>query len=103
MLPAVEAPAVEAPAVEAPAVVLPAVEVASPLVAGAPVPVAAPAVEAPSAEVEVAEESVLIVLLDSVVAGVVLVLSVVEAVFDSQEVRPTARNRADTFRRLFIL
>jgi hypothetical protein len=60
---------------------------------------------APSAAgaVEVAEESVLIVLLDSVVAGVVVVLSVVEAVFDSQEVRPTARNRADTFRRLFIL
>jgi DNA polymerase IIIc chi subunit len=97
VLPAVEAPAVEAPAVEAPAV-----EVASPLVAGAPVPVA-PAVEAPSAEVEVAEESVLIVLLDSVVAGVVVVLSVVEAVLDSQEVKATARNRADTFRRLFIL
>jgi hypothetical protein len=96
-------PAVEAPAVEAPAVVLPAVEVASPLVAGAPVPVA-PAVEAPSAgAVEVADESVLMVLLDSVVAGVVVVLSVVEAVFDSQEARPTARNRADTFRRLFIL
>jgi hypothetical protein len=107
VVPAVEAPAVlpavVAPAVEAPAVVLPAVEVASPLVAGAPVPVA-PAVEAPSAgAVEVAEESVLIVLLDSVVAGVVVVLSVVEAVLDSQEVRATARNRADTFRRLFIL
>jgi hypothetical protein len=38
-----------------------------------------------------------------VVAGVVVVLSVVEAVLDSQEVRATARNRADTFRRLFIL
>jgi hypothetical protein len=49
-------------------------------------------------------ESVVVVVVDSVVAGVVVVVSVV-AVFDSHEVRPTARKRAaaDTFRTLFIL
>jgi hypothetical protein len=49
-------------------------------------------------------ESVVAVVVDSVVAGVVVVVSLV-AVFDSHEVRPTARNRAaaDTFRTLFIL
>jgi hypothetical protein len=41
------------------------------------------------------------VVVDSVVAGVVVVVSVVD--FDSHEARPTARNRADTFSRLFIL
>lgn len=66
-------------------------------------PVAGAAVASAGA-VLVADESLLIVLvLDSVVAGVVVV-SVV-AVFDSHEVRPTARNKAaaDTFRRLVIL
>jgi hypothetical protein len=52
-------------------------------------------------------ESVAIVLLDSVVAGVVVVSVVLVSVagFDSHEVRPTARKRAaaDTFSRLFIL
>jgi hypothetical protein len=52
--------------------------------------------------VVVAVESVVAVMVDSVVAGVVVVVSVV-AVFDSHEARPTARNRADTFSRLFIL
>jgi hypothetical protein len=47
-------------------------------------------------------ESVVMVEDDSVVAGVVVVVSVV-AVFDSHEVMPITRNRADTFRRLFIL
>lgn len=52
----------------------------------------------------VEDESVLMVDDDSVVAGVVVLVSVVE-VFDSHEVRPTAMKRAaaDTFRRLFIL
>jgi hypothetical protein len=65
----------------------------------APVPVAASA-----GAVVVALESVLMVEDDSVVAGVVVLVSVV-AVFDSHEVRPTAMKRAaaDTFRRLFIL
>jgi hypothetical protein len=52
----------------------------------------------------VAVESVVaVVVVDSVVAGVVVVSLV--AVFDSHEVRPTARNiaAADTFRRLVIL
>ena len=48
------------------------------------------------------DESVLVVEDDSVVAGVVVVVSLV-AVFDSHEAMPTARNRADTFSRLFIL
>ena len=47
-------------------------------------------------------ESVVVVLDDSVVAGVVVLVSVV-AVFDSHEVMPITRNRADTFSRLFIL
>jgi len=65
----------------------------------APVPVAASAGAALIDEVE----SVVMVV-DSVVAGVVVVVSVV-AVFDSHEVRPTAMKRAaaDTLRRLFIL
>ncbi len=50
----------------------------------------------------VEDESVLVLMVDSVVAGVVVVVSVV-AVFDSHEARPTARNRADTFSTLFIL
>jgi hypothetical protein len=50
-------------------------------------------------------ESVVMVEDDSVVAAGVVVVSLVlvSAVFDSHEARPTARNRADTFRRLFIL
>ena len=47
-------------------------------------------------------ESVFIVEVDSVVAGVVVVVSLV-AVFDSHEVMPITKNRADTFSRLFIL
>lgn len=47
-------------------------------------------------------ESVATVVVDSVVAGVVVVVSVV-AVFDSHEAIPTARNKAETFSRLFIL
>jgi uncharacterized membrane protein YdcZ (DUF606 family) len=74
--------------------------VVSPAVAGAPVPVAASAGAALIDEVE----SVVMVEDDSVVAGVVVLVSLV-AVFDSHEVRPTAMKRAaaDTFRRLFIL
>ena len=51
------------------------------------------------------DESALIALPDSVpeAAGVVVVVESVVAVFDSHEARPTARNRADTFRRLVIL
>jgi hypothetical protein len=47
-------------------------------------------------------ESVLMVEDDSVVAGVVVVLVSLVAVFDSHEVIPITRNRADTFSRLFI-
>lgn len=63
----------------------------------APVPVAGVLL------IDEVESLLIVLLLDSVVEGVVVVLSVVEAVFDSHEARPTARNRADTFRRLFIL
>jgi hypothetical protein len=52
--------------------------------------------------VEVEVESEVVLMVDSVAAGVVVEVSVV-AVFDSHEARPTARNRADTFSRLFIL
>jgi hypothetical protein len=76
--------------------------VVSPAVVGAPVPVPASA-----GAVVLEAESVAIVLLDSVVAGVVVVSVVLVSVagFDSHEVRPTARKRAaaDTFSRLFIL
>jgi hypothetical protein len=64
------------------------------------------AVIAPSAGAALIDEveSVVVVVVDSVVAGVVVLVSVV-AVFDSHEVRPTAMKRAaaDTLRRLFIL
>jgi len=83
-------------------VVVPVVVVAPS--AGAAVASAAGAI-APSAAgavVVVEAESVEVLMVDSVAAGVVVVVSVV-AVFDSHEARPTARNRADTFSRLFIL
>jgi len=82
-------------------VVAPAAGAAAPSVVVAP---AAGAAVASAGAVDMVEvESVLIVEDDSVVAGVVVVVVSVEAVFDSHEARPTARNRADTFSRLFIL
>jgi hypothetical protein len=77
-------------------VVAPAAGAIAPSAAGAVVASAAGAVDI------VAVESVEVLMVDSVVAGVAVVVSVV-AVLDSQEARPIARNRADTFRTLFIL
>lgn len=79
-------------------VVVPAAGAAAPSVEVAP---AAGAAVASAGAVDMVEaESVVMVEDDSVVAGVVVVSEV--AVFDSHEVRPIARNRADTFSRLFI-
>jgi hypothetical protein len=81
-------------------VVVPAAGAIAPSVVA---PAAGAAVASAAGAVEVAVESVLVLMVevDSVVAGVVVVDSVVD--LDSHEARPTARNRADTFSRLFIL
>ena len=81
-----------------PVVVAPAAGAAASVVVA---PAAGAAVASAAGVVMVEAESVLMVVVDSVVAGVVVVDSVVD--FDSHEVIPITRNRADTFSRLFIL
>jgi hypothetical protein len=92
----VEPAAGAAASVVAPAVVPAVVPAASVVVAPAVVPAA-------SVPVAVAEESVAVAPAAVLSVEVLSVEEVLSAVLDSQEARPRARNRADTFSRFFIL